>query len=164
MAYDREIVTPRGRIGLNVEYLESTLKDTVIKAFFQQPDGTWVYKGFVAVGGVSNISGTPAVILANILEDEDVLATPVSPIQAETWLVGQTKDAAQMVIIRWIVKNLSWALLTLLNKIIGVAGQTPPPATTDPNAGPFVSAEHAIRTAVKSLDFKVNPTTSEITL
>jgi hypothetical protein len=161
MAYDLEIPTPKGRIGLNLVYLSSTLMDTVINAYVQQSDGTWKYMGYLAVGGVVNVSGTPDLILARMLEQEGVATTAdVNTVRA--WLGSRTQEAALNTIIAWIKRVIGTELIAFLNRVIGV---TPGQSPTAPAASqPFGSAEHALRTALKSLAYKVDPVTSEVSL
>lgn len=161
MAYDIEIPTPRGRIGLNLQYLSSTLMDTVINAYVQQSDGTWKYMGFLALGGAVNVSGTPDLILARMLEQEGI-ATTADANTVRAWLGSRTQEVALNTIIGWIKRVLGAEIVAFLNRVIGVTpGQVPTAPTT---AQPFASAEHALRTALKSLGYKVDPVTSEVSL
>lgn len=161
MAYDIEIPTPRGRIGLNLQYLSSTLMDSVLNAWVQQSDGTWKYMGYCAFGGAVNVSGTPELILARMLEQEG-LATAADTNTVKAWLGSRTQEAALNTIIAWIKRVIGTELVAFLNRIIGVVpGQAPTAPTTSQS---FVSAEHALRTAFKSLAYKVDPVTSEISL
>lgn len=164
MAYDVEIATPRGRIGLNVNYNDSTLKDTVILGYLQNADGTWTMKGYFSIGGSTNISGTPGVILANILEDEGVLPGPVTEAQAVKWLSTQSKEAAQLVIVRWFIRVAREMYLIFLNRIIGIMPGTTAPPPALPGVDPFLTPEHAIRVSIKAIPYQVNPTTGEITI
>lgn len=160
MAYDIEIPTPRGRIGLNLQYLSSTLMDTVLNAWVQQPDGSWKYMGYLAFGGVANASGSPEAILGKILEAEGV-ASQADSTTVRAWLSSRSQELALNTIIAWLKRVLKPELIAFLNRIIGVTPGQPANPGPEPT-GPFVSAEHALRAAFKALPYAVNPTTSEI--
>lgn len=162
MAYDIEIPTPKGRIGLNLQYLSSTLMDTVLNAWVQQSDGTWKYMGYLAFGGVVNVSGTPDLIVARMLEMEGI-ATTADATAAKAWIGSRTQEVALNTIKAWILRVFKTELVAFLNRIIGVVPGQPAPGPA-PGPSPFASSEHALRTAIKALPFQVNPTTGEISL
>lgn len=163
MAYDLEIQTPKGRIGLNLQYLSSTLMDTVLNAWVQQPDGTWKYMGYLAFGGLIDVAGAPDAFIAKMLVMEG-LATTADATAAKAWIGSRSQEVALPTIVAWLKRFIRDELVAFLNRIIGVTPGQPAPTPGPAPSIPFASSEHALRTAFKALPFQVNPTTGEISL
>lgn len=151
MAYDIEIPTPRGRIGLNIGF---NGLDTVIMGYLQQSDGTWKYGGMIPVAE-GETSGRPDAVLAECLRDEGIAG------DVATWIANTSQEDAMKVIRRWLSPLSLSRIVAFVNRLIGVIAN-PNPNPTPPPTSTFATSEHALRATVKSLIWTVNPTTSEV--
>lgn len=160
MAFDVQINTPRGNVGLNAVF-QGGINNLVVMGYLQQPDGTWQYKGLRGIAG-GEITGMPNTILRECFIDMGIVPAGSTELAAVEKLMGMSQANALEIITRWLARSALSVWVSFINLMLGVTStpQPAPPPGPEPVV-PFQTAEHAFRASFKAALFEWNG--SEVT-
>ena len=152
MAYDIELQTPKGKLGLNFGY-STGAADMIVQGFV---DG--VSKGIISA---CEFSGPPGLVLLECLKDMGKLPADATTASVTAYLAATPQEEAVKPIIAWFKRNALAGWVAFANRILGISATGPAPQPG--GATFFQSPEHGLRAGFKATILFWDPVNNVVT-